>query len=266
MRNYVHGYTKREHTRLFDQANTLTGLLHGDTHYPKGSKVLEAGCGVGAQTVILAKNSPGALIISMDISSESLDKARSLIKKSRINNVEFRIADIFDLPFEDNTFDHVFVCFVLEHLREPIKALKNLKKVLKKEGTLTVIEGDHETSLFYPESKDAMKTIRCLIDIQKKLGGDSLIGRRLYPLLKKAGFNNINISPRFVYADESRPKMTEGFTKKTYIAMVKGVEKQAIACGMIDKKTWNKGIRDLSKSARKGGVFCYTFFKGTAEK
>src|SRR5208283_5141313 len=220
MKNYVHGYTKRERTRLFDQANTLTNLLHGDTHYPKASKVLETGCGVGAQTVILARNSPGALITSVDISLESLDKARALIKKSGIHNVEFRVADVFDLPFEDNTFDHVFVCFVLEHLHEPLKALKNLKKVLKKGGTLTVIEGDHETSLFYPESRDAKKTIRCLIDIQKKMGGDSLVGRRLYPLLKKAGFNNVHISPRFVYTDESRPEMVEGFTKKTYIAMV----------------------------------------------
>ncbi len=51
---YVHGYSAGEETRLQDQATTLTGLLHADTRYPAGSRVLEAGCGVGAQTVILA--------------------------------------------------------------------------------------------------------------------------------------------------------------------------------------------------------------------
>jgi cyclopropane fatty-acyl-phospholipid synthase-like methyltransferase len=56
--DYVHGYSDRENSRLCDQANTLTTLLHHDTIYLPGSRVLEAGCGVGAQTVILARNSP----------------------------------------------------------------------------------------------------------------------------------------------------------------------------------------------------------------
>jgi len=266
MKKYVHGYTTKENKRLYDQAWTLTELLHGDTRYKKGESVLEAGCGVGAQTVILAQNSPGADITSIDFSYESIDKARQLIKKNKISNVKFLHADIFELPFEENSFDHVFVCFVLEHLKDPVKALKCLKKVLKKGGTITVIEGDHDTSLFYPYSESAMKTIRCLIDLQAKMGGNSLVGRQLYPLLKKAGFKGVEISPRFVYADASRPEMVDGFTRKTYIAMVKGVKEQAISSGMISRKMWDKGIKDLNKTAGKHGVFCYTFFKGTAIK
>ena len=63
---YVHGYSADEETRLHDQATTLTGLLHADTRYPPGSRVLEAGCGVGAQTVILAGHSPGASFTSVE--------------------------------------------------------------------------------------------------------------------------------------------------------------------------------------------------------
>ncbi|WP_243683904.1 SAM-dependent methyltransferase [Methanosarcina barkeri] len=81
--DYVHGYSNRENSRLHDQANTLTALLHSDTIYPPGSKVLEAGCGVGAQTVILSRNSPEASITSIDISDESVEKARQLVKKRR---------------------------------------------------------------------------------------------------------------------------------------------------------------------------------------
>ena len=55
---YVHGYSDRERGRLRDQATTLTDVLHGDTVYPAGSLVLEAGCGVGAQTITLAENAP----------------------------------------------------------------------------------------------------------------------------------------------------------------------------------------------------------------
>ena len=266
MKKYVHGYSKAENNRLYDQAGTLTVLLHGDTRYEKGETVLEAGCGVGAQTIILAKNSPKADITSIDFSPVSVKKAAQLIKRKNIKNVRLQQADIFDLPFKDGSFDHVFVCFVLEHLKDPGKALNALKKVLKKGGSITVIEGDHDTSLFHPYSEAAMKTIKCLIELQAKIGGNSLIGRQLYPLLNKAGFGKIDISPRFVYADASRQEMVEGFTKKTYIAMVKGVKDEAISSGMIDGKTWEKGIRDLNKTAGKDGVFCYTFFKGTAYK
>jgi len=64
-KSYVHGYDHREKIRLQDQASTLVELLHSDTSYPAGSLVLEAGCGVGAQTVTLAKNSPMLLLLQL---------------------------------------------------------------------------------------------------------------------------------------------------------------------------------------------------------
>ncbi|MDQ1254526.1 MAG: hypothetical protein QG646_3793 [Euryarchaeota archaeon] len=264
--DYVHGYSKKENTRLHDQASTLTELLHQDTLYPPGGKVLEAGCGVGAQTIILARNSPEANITSVDISGESIEKAKRLAEKENLANVSFQVADIFNLPFEDETFDHVFICFVLEHLKSPLKALNSVKKVLKKGGTITVIEGDHGSSYFYPRSDEGMRTIKCLIDIQELMGGNSLIGRELFPLMNRAGYNDVNISPRMVYVDSSKPDMVEGFTKNTFNAMVEGVKDQALELKMIDEETWNKGIKDLYTAAGQDGVFCYTFFRGTAIK
>ena len=81
---YVHGYSDREKKRLVDQATTLTDLLHRDTFYPSGSIVLEAGCGVGAQTVALARFSPDAKIIAMDISPESLAIAKKRVANDRL--------------------------------------------------------------------------------------------------------------------------------------------------------------------------------------
>ena len=112
---YVHGYDSRENRRLQDQANSLVDLLHSDTSYPAGSRILEVGCGVGAQTVTLARNSPDASFLSIDISEESIAVARVKIKTSGINNVQFLCADIFNLDIETESFDHVFVCHVLEH-------------------------------------------------------------------------------------------------------------------------------------------------------
>jgi SAM-dependent methyltransferase len=263
---YVHGYSEREEERLLDQAETLTELLHHDTQYSSGSKVLEAGCGVGAQTVILARSSPRARITSIDISPLSIRQAQQRLEKESIINVDFQTADIFNLPFDEDSFDHVFVCFVLEHLSDPQGALVGLKKVLKPGGTLTVIEGDHGSAYFYPESDEAMRTIQCLVKIQAQANGNSLIGRQLYPLLHGAGFNPIHISPRMVYVDSSKPRLVEGFTKNTFTAMVEGVREQALGLKLIDEKAWEKGISDLYRTAGPDGTFCYTFFKGIGTK
>jgi len=143
-KDYVHGYSAKENTRLTDQATTLTELLHADTLYPPGSLVLEAGCGVGAQTVILAGSSPQAAFTSIDISEESLAAAQRRVQEADFTNVTFQHADIFDLPFL--------------------------------------------SAYFHPDSDHARRAIQCLVDLQRQAGGDSLIGRKLYPLLVQAGY------------------------------------------------------------------------------
>jgi ubiquinone/menaquinone biosynthesis C-methylase UbiE len=256
---YVHGYSDRERTRLDDQASTLTELLHADTVYPAGSAVLEAGCGVGAQTVILSRSSPQAHFTSIDTSEASLAEATRRLEGA--GNVTFQRADIFDLPFAPAQFDHVFVCFVLEHLREPARALEALMRVLKPGGSITVIEGDHGSAYFHPDSENARHAIRCLIDLQAQAGGDSLIGRRLYPLVTSAGYRDVSVSPRMVYVDSSRPALVDGFTRRTFTAMVEGVGEQAVGQGLMDAASWAAGIRDLYRTAEDDGTFCYTFFK-----
>jgi SAM-dependent methyltransferase len=263
---YVHGYHARENERLQDQAGTLVDLLHADTAYEAGSTVLEAGCGIGAQTVTLAQRSPGARITSIDISPSSLAEAQRRANAAGVGNVEFRQADIFASPFEPESFDHVFVCFVLEHLSRPVDALRILGGLLKPGGTITVIEGDHGSTYFSPDSAAAHAAIDCLVHLQRAAGGNALIGRQLYPLMVEAGLDGARVSARQVYVDASRPDLVDGFTRKTFTAMIEGIREPALAAGLIDARTFDAGIRDLYRTTESDGVFCYSFFKGVAEK
>jgi ubiquinone/menaquinone biosynthesis C-methylase UbiE len=251
---------------LQDQADTLVELLHHDTSYPAGSIVLEAGCGVGAQTVTLARNSPGASFVSIDLSAQSIVQAKGAIDASGLDNVIFQQADMFHLQFKPESFDHIFVCHVLEHLPNPKKALIELKGLIKAGGTITVIEGDHGSTYFYPDSEDAHTAIQCQVELQRRAGGNANIGRTLYPLLQLAGFGAVRVSPRMVYVDSSRPNLVEGFTKNTFTAMIEGVRTPALAAGIVDADTFDKGIRDLYRTAKTDGVFCYTFFKAVGVK
>ena len=256
MSGYVHGYEPRENERLRDQAGTLVELLHGDTAYPAGARVLEAGCGVGAQTVTLAQRSPQARFTSVDISPESVEEACR--RTAGFGNVEVLQGDILALEYQPASFDHIFVCFVLEHLERPVEALQTLTRQVKPGGSVTVIEGDHGSAYFHPDSAAGHEAIRCQVELQRRAGGDSEIGRRVHPLMAGAGLADVRVSPRMVYVDASRPDLADGFTRKTFTAMIEGVREPAIAAGLIEPARFDAGIEALYATS----VFCYTFFKG----
>jgi ubiquinone/menaquinone biosynthesis C-methylase UbiE len=263
---YVHGYRARESERLGDQAGTLVELLHADTTYPPGVRVLEPGCGVGAQTITLARRSPQAVFTAVDVSADSLNVARKRAHDAGLGNVSFAQANVADLPFTSGSFDHVFVCFLLEHLPAPERALARLRALLRPGGTITVVEGDHGSAYFHPDSPVAREAIACQIELQARAGGDALIGRRVYPLLVEAGYQQVRVSPRMVYVDANRPELVDGFTRKTFTAMIEGVREAAIAARLIDPARFDAGVQALHRTTGPDGVFCYTFFKATAHK
>jgi hypothetical protein len=131
---------------------------------------------------------------------------------------------------------------------------------------MTVIEGDHGSAMFHPDSVEAHQAIQCQIDLQRRAGGDALLGRRVYPLMVDAGFAAVHVDARLVYVDSSRPDLVDGFTRKTFTAMIEGVREAATSAGLIDADTFDAGIRALNRTTQPDGVFCYTFFKGVGHK
>jgi SAM-dependent methyltransferase len=265
--SYVHGYSARETERLKDQSGILKKLLHQGTEFKKGEKILEAGCGVGAQTRLLSLNNPDSMITSIDISRESLQLAEKTINENGIINVTFHQEDLRKMKYPDESFDHIFICFVLEHLDNPPMALNELRRVLKPGGSITLIEGDHGSSFWHPETEAAQLAWKAFISAQANLGHDGLIGRRLYPLLNDAKFLIKDVSPRWVYADYSNPALLNGVVNKIIVPMVKSAEDQILKSQMLSTGTWNKGIQELSTvGLNKEGTFFYTWFKALAYK
>ena len=265
IKDYIHGYSDEETVRLNNQAKSISQILHRDSKWEEGSLILEAGCGVGSQTRIIAPLNPKSNFVCIDLSSKSLSKAKRSIEELDINNVAFRKADLFKLPFKDNHFDHVFLCFVLEHLSRPMDALKEIKRVLKPQGTITVIEGDHGSTYFHPDSENAMRVVQAQVSLQERKGGNANIGRQLYPMLSESRFTDVVVSPRQVYVDDSKPELTESFIKNTFTAMMKGIADEALAAKIIEKRQLYAGIEDLYKTVNGGGTFSYTFFKAKAK-
>lgn len=262
--DYVHGYDAAAGIRLADQANALAALLHTGTEYRAGDRVLEAGCGVGSQTEILAARSPATAFTSVDINEASLAEARRHC--GHLANVTFRQADITALPFGDGAFDHAFLCFVLEHIADPLRALREVTRTLRPGGSITVIEGDHGSVLMHPESTAARDAISCQVALQREAGGDALIGRRLYPLMSATGLAEVQVEPRQVYTDGGHPRLAEAFTRRTFTAMIQGVRSAALSRRLIDAARFDEGVEALLRTTRADGSFAYTFFKGVGRR
>jgi len=267
LKRYIHGYSETEAQRLQNQANSIAEYLHFDSVWPQGSTILEVGCGVGAQTVIIADKNPDCKVVSVDISKKSIAQAQQRVQDAGITNVEFRLQDVHELTqAQTPQFDHVFICFVLEHMSKPQKVLQDLQSIIKPRGTITVIEGDHGSTFFYPENDFARKVINAQVQLQQHKGGNANIGREIYPLLSKAGFQEIVVSPRQIYVDGTRPTLVEGFIKNTFTAMMQGMSEEVLKEGLLSKSDYDLGIEALLRTAESDGVFSYTFFKGRGIK
>lgn len=260
--SYVHGYHETEAARLRDQAATLADLLHDGVAFPAGSHVLEPGCGVGAQTVVLAARSPGARFTAIDLEPGQVAATRARVEAAGIaDRVTVAPGDVHAPPVPPGTVDHVVVFFLLEHLPRPEEALRALRAVLRPGGTITVVEGDHGATALHPDSADARAVISCQETLQRHAGGDAGIGRRLHPLLAGAGFDDVTVVPRTAHAHAGRPDLADSLVRRTFTAMVAGVREPAVAAGLITAERFDAGLRDLLRTIEPGGTFSYTFFR-----
>ncbi|HEY2733201.1 MAG TPA: methyltransferase domain-containing protein [Polyangiales bacterium] len=261
---YVHGYDPGESERLDVQANLISELVHSSTKFERHCRILEVGCGTGAQTISLARNNPTARIVAFDRSPDSLARASARLAESATDNVDLIQADVESLSFEPESFDHAFVCFVLEHLESPLSALRRLRALIRPGGSITVFEGDHGSTYFSPDDSAARRAIDAQAELQRRAGGNAMVGRQVYPLLAAAGYRAVRVQPCVIYVDGSRPDLADAFTRQIFTAMIAGVRERVIDGGLIEREMFDDGLRALGRAAEEDGVFSYTFFKAHA--
>jgi SAM-dependent methyltransferase len=261
--NYIHGYSAEESVRLTRQANILSGFIHAHAIFAPASRVLEAGCGVGAQTIQLAERNPEVRFVSIDRSEESLAIAKSRVEALGLSNVEFRQADIRGLPFADAEFDAAFLCFVLEHLAAPERALQDMRRVLKPGARLHAFEGDHGSVIAWPDDPAIAPMVAAISKLQALEGGDAYLGRRLCPLLSGAGFQNVKVEPCVAYADATRPNWAEEFTRATITEVFRSQRDGVLARGLLGEREWQAGMDGIHRAAEGDATFSYTFYRAS---
>ncbi len=164
-------------------------------HLDRSHHVLDVGCGPGTITVGIAKRV--ASVHAIDSAESQIEIARKRAEYDCIENIEVRTGSCYQLPDDDESFDRVFSHALLEHLAQPLKALAEVRRVLKPGGILGVCSPDFDRRLLVPHSPELDDAAEAYTALQRRNGGDLQIGRKLGSYLSEAGFDDVTLKARY---------------------------------------------------------------------
>lgn len=192
--SYTHGHHEsvlRSHRRR-TAANSAAFLL---PHLLSDMTLLDVGCGPGTVTVDLAERLTQGSVVGVDASDDVLESARGLADAHGTTNISFEHANAYELPFADSSFDVVFAHQLLQHLSDPVAALREMKRVAKPGGFVAVRDADYEAMAWYPESAELTEWNMLYHEVTHAYGFEPDAGRRLASWVRDAGFDPATIEP-----------------------------------------------------------------------
>jgi len=185
---YIHGTEPSEQERL-SGLNRMTNTAFIDfLNVAPNSRVLEVGSGLGILANEVAASAAGVELSGVELAAAQLAAARPAPR------VTFTQGDAHALDFADESFDVVYARYLLEHVVDPERVLSEMRRVAKPGGRVAVCENDVSLLRFDPPCPAFERAWDTFIRFQSSLGGDGLIGRRLFRLFRHAGFTDIELS------------------------------------------------------------------------
>jgi ubiquinone/menaquinone biosynthesis C-methylase UbiE len=189
---YTHGHHEsvlRSHSwRTADNsAQYLLKHLTPDMH------ILDVGCGPGTITADLALLVPQGKVVGLETGPEILEKAKDFADKRGITNIQFSVGDVCNLGYPDHTFDVVHAHQVLQHLGDPVQALREMHRVTKPGGIIAARDTDFEAMTWYPEHQGLFDWRKLYLQVARSNGGEPKAGRRLHVWAHQAGIERSNI-------------------------------------------------------------------------
>jgi ubiquinone/menaquinone biosynthesis C-methylase UbiE len=264
---YLHGFTRDEQDRLYHQARFLEHRVHEGLPLRRAKNLIEIGCGVGAQTDILLRRHPDLHITGVDASGDQLERARKHLRslpwaKGRALFVQ---GDAGQLKFAADSFDSAFLCWILEHVPDPLLVLSEARRVLRPGSPLVVTEVLNATFFLEPYSPHTLAYWMAFNDHQLELGGDPFVGAKLGNLLQAVGYRDIEVEVKPIHLDNRFPGERAEFIAYWTELLLSGAPGLAKA-GKVSAATVAGMKRELEEVAHNpNAVFFYSFVQARAQ-
>ena len=218
-------------------------------HLSEGQSLLDCGCGPGPLTLGFAEIVAPGRVVGIDIEPTMIDQANQLAADSEVDNLEFKVGDINDLPFGDDEFDVVFSSAVIEHLSDPVRALREMLRVTKPGGIGAVIRTDWSFPFIVPECPELSRFFELFEGGFNRIGGSLNRGRFLGSHMREAGFDVVEFETNMSHllGQEAASASAE-----TYIAWMENIPlfQESIELGITtdaELKSMINGIREWAE-------------------
>jgi ubiquinone/menaquinone biosynthesis C-methylase UbiE len=185
---YIHGTAAPEQQRLVELNRLTNPEFIRFLGLRPASRVLEVGSGLGILACDVARTAEDVCVVGVELSAAQVARA------DRTGSVQYVRGDAQALAFADQSFDLVYARYLLEHVGDPAVVLREVRRVLRSGGRVAVMENDVSLVRFDPPCYQFDEVWAAFTDLQRRLGGDGLIGRRLFRLLRDAEFVNVELS------------------------------------------------------------------------
>jgi ubiquinone/menaquinone biosynthesis C-methylase UbiE len=206
-------------------------------HLHPGMSLLDVGCGVGSITQDLAEIVAPGQVVGVDADGGQLELARLSSARRGLTNARFEIAGAYDLPFPDDSFDAALAHTLLVHLREPVRVLRELRRVVRPGGLVAVADDDFGTMVHSPPSTLFAEAIAILVRVVEHNGGNPYYARHLRRLLLDAGF--ARGEGYAVAADHyGRPEETRRFAR-----LIAGIFRHQEVADLVVNQGWADSAR-----------------------
>jgi len=264
---YLHGFSETEQNRLRQQARFAEHTIYQDINLSGSKKLLEVGCGVGAQSEILLRRFPDLKLFGIDLSEKQLISAKAQLKSLPFAKGRFDIQKMNaeNMSFDSNTFDSAFLCWVLEHIPNPLNVLSEVRRVLSPGSTVYITEVLNSSFFLDPYSPNVWKYWMAFNDYQYENAGDPFVGAKLGNLLMSLGFRDIKTSIKTWHLDNREPEKRKE-TIDFWTDLLMSGASQLINEKVIDKELADNAYKELKAVASNpNAVFFYSFVQASAK-
>ncbi|WP_413558171.1 methyltransferase domain-containing protein [Bdellovibrio sp. HCB209] len=264
---YLHGFSKDEQERLRKQARFGEFTVYQNINLSNVGNLLEVGCGVGAQSEIILRRFPNLHLTGIDLSTNQLASARQHLAEipglpGRFNMKEM---DATNMEFGANSFDGAFLCWILEHVPDPIRVLSEVRRVLRPGSPIYITEVMNATFFLDPYSPNMLKYWMAFNEYQLQQKGDPFVGAKLGNFLMQLGYHDIQTEVKTWFLDNRQPQARKDCVEY-WTELLLSASDQLIKAGCVSKEVVEGMKKEMAAVANDpNAVFYYSFVQAHAK-